>query len=102
MRLSTLNPSLTQSPLADGYTHQLAMDCPSCGAPYRLVICVVLNVSAPGRAGVWGLQVPAVPFGDGWSGVTLSPSFQNHSHGRKKTCAVHFSIVDGEVRIFST
>lgn len=96
-RLASLHPSLTQSVGADGYTHQLALDCPSCGSVYRLVICVVLNAPPPGRAGVWGLQVPATPSGDGWDGVSMSPSFQNSNHGRKRLCHVHFSIVNGEV-----
>lgn len=96
-RLASLHPMLTQSTLARGYTHELAIDCPSCGPPYRLIIQVALNAPPPGPAGIWGLRVPSVPSGDGWDGVTMTPSFQNANHGRKKTCAVHFSIIDGEV-----
>lgn len=96
-RLAALHPSLTQSVGAVGYTHQLALDCPSCGAVYRIVANVVLNAPPPGLAGVWGLQVPAIPSGDGWDGVTMSPSYQNHHHGRRKVCNVHFSILNGEV-----
>jgi hypothetical protein len=97
VRLAALHPMLTQSHGSFGYTHQLEMDCPACGPQYRMAICVVLNVPPPGRSGVWALQLPAVPSGDGWDGVTMSPSVQNSNHGRKKACTVHFSIVNGEV-----
>lgn len=97
-RLATLHPTLTPTVLdtAD-YTHQLVMDCPSCGPTYPLTICVVLNAPPPGHASVWSLQLPVTPSGDGWDGVTLFPSFQNANHGRKKPCNVHFSIINGEV-----
>lgn len=96
MRLAAFNPMLHWSPDAVGYTHQLELDCPSCGPQYRLLICCVIG-SPPGTAGVWGLTVSGAPSGDGWDGVSLAPSFQNNNHGRKKPCAVHFSIANGEV-----
>jgi hypothetical protein len=96
VRLASLHPQLVQSPMATSYTHQLLIDCPACGPTYRLIICVVLG-EPTGHPGVWGLQLPAVPAGDGWDGVTMSPSHQNNGHGRKKDCAAHFSIINGEV-----
>ena len=59
MRLASLHPSLTQSIGVPGavYTHQLVVDCPTCGSAFRIAINVVLNVPRPGCAGVWGLQL---------------------------------------------
>ena len=38
MRLASLHPSLTQSIGVPGavYTHQLVVDCPTCGSAYRI------------------------------------------------------------------
>ncbi len=99
MRLADLHPSLTQSIGVPGavYTHQLMIDCPTCGSVYRIAINVVINAPQPGCAGVWSLRLPPAPSGDGWDGVTMSPSYQSLTHGRRKACAAHFSIINGDV-----
>lgn len=96
MRPATLSPRLLHSPTASLYTHQLAFDCPKCGRPYLITANLVIG-APPGIPGVWGLTLPDVPSGDGWDGVTVTPSIQTNTHGRKKLCGFHCSIVNGEV-----
>ncbi len=96
MRLATLNPKLTHSPYATAYTHQLSFDCPRCGKPFLISANLIIG-PPPGTQGVWGLTLPSEPSGDGWDGVTVTPSIQNNNHGPKKACGFHCSIINGEV-----
>lgn len=94
MRLAELNPSLHWSPHARGYTHQLQFDCQKCGPPHKILVCCAMAEPTPG---VWKLTLPETVSGDGWNGVTLTPSINSATHGRKKVCGQHCSIIDGEV-----
>jgi hypothetical protein len=91
MRLGLLNPKLSRG---EPYW-QLTFDCPRCGPPFRVFVCV-LPGPAPNIPGVWGITLPPGRELDDWSGVTLTPSIQNNHHGRA-TCGFHCSIIDGEV-----
>lgn len=95
MRLSQFNPALLWCPDGRGYSYQLAFDCPTCGPPHRIMICC--RTTGEPTPGIWHITIPAEPTGDGWNGLTVRPSIQNHDHGHKKTCAHHCSVVAGEL-----
>jgi len=98
MRLAAFNPSLVWcAPSGSGlYEWQLSFDCPLCGPWYKIILCC--SRVKPSSEGVWWISIPEVASGDGWNGITLTPSVNNSNHGRKKVCGYHFFLIDGDLR----
>lgn len=96
-RLCDLRPELSQ---AGGAPLMLSFDCPNCGAPYR--ICVPVDwqgVSPIENTAYWKMSgCGPDPAEFSWEKITLSPSINNHHHGRKKQCTWHGHIAAGAIK----
>ena len=85
-KLIDLNPILVQ--IKD--KHQLTMNCPVCNELFSIY---VNYQGEPKTPNIWGLQVE----GHNWENMTISPSINNHSSPRGKSCNAHFSIVNSKI-----
>jgi hypothetical protein len=95
-RFVELNPSCRQAPT---FPIRLEFDCPACGPPYRIDIPVILNgegANLQPEVKKWTATTPDLS----WERITITPSINNTpgGHGRKKPCAWHGSITNGEVQ----
>lgn len=86
MKFSTLNPLISAT--------DIIFDCAKCGPPHRVWIAARYRQSP--IQGTWSWTAPDDGSG-GYDAITISPSIDNHSHGRKKQCGWHISVVNGEV-----
>ena len=79
MRLADLNPMFSST---DRVLSELSFDCPIHGAPFRVSVwCAPKAVDRKAPTWVSNQEYPYP-----WDTLTLTPSIQNHHHGRKLAC----------------
>lgn len=86
MDFSELNPKISGT--------DISFDCAKCGHPHRIWIAARYR-QAP-SVGVWCWDAP-VDSPNGYNAITITPSINNHHHGRK-SCGWHVTITNGEVK----
>lgn len=84
MKFSELHPKISET--------DITFDCLKCGPPHRVGISARHNGAI--EPGVWTWSCSGSE--QGYDGITISPSIQSITHGRKP-CGWHVSIVNGEV-----
>lgn len=90
MKLSDLNP-LLGSYRAGDKSWELGIDCPCCCHRFSIRVS-----EAPAVHPVW--QITGMGSQQGWDGISVSPSINNHQRARNwPECSAHFTITDGQV-----
>ncbi len=96
-KIADYNPRFSQ---AVGAPLVLNFTCPSCGDPYLISVPVDWEgVSTMNNAAHWKVTgCGPDPKEFSWNKISVSPSINNHHHGRKKTCSFHATITNGEIK----
>jgi len=85
MKFSSLNPVISGP--------DITFDCAKCGPPHR--IWIAARYRQPPIPGVWSWTAPDSAEG-GYDGITITPSINNLTHGRKP-CGWHINVINGDV-----